>query len=41
MNGTIETLSLASIPGYGETIAKVRKENYSKKKPYTKNIDAL
>lgn len=40
-NNIQETLSLASIPGYGETIAKARKEDYSKKKPYTKSIDAL
>lgn len=40
-NDIQETLSLASIPGYGETITKARKEDYSKKKPYTKNIDAL
>ncbi len=40
-NNIQETLSLASIPGYGETIAKARKEDYSKKKPYTKNINAL
>lgn len=40
-NNIQETLSLASIPGYRETIAKARKEDYSKKKPYTKNIDAL
>ena len=40
-NNIQETLSLASIPGYGETIAKDRKEDYSKKKPYTKSIDAL
>lgn len=40
-NNIQETISLASIPGYGETIAKARKEDYSKKKPYTKSIDAL
>ncbi len=40
-NNIQETLSLASIPGYGKTIAKARKEDYSKKKPYTKSIDAL
>ena len=40
-NNIQETLSLASIPGYGETIAKARKEDYSKKKPYAKSIDAL
>lgn len=40
-NNIQETLSLASIPGYGETIAKARKEDYSKKKPYTESIDAL
>ncbi len=40
-NNIQETLSLASIPGYGETIAKAWKEDYSKKKPFTKNIDAL
>ncbi len=40
-NNIQETLSLASIAGYRETIAKARKEDCSKKKPYTKNIDAL
>ena len=40
-NNIQETLSLTSIPGYGETIAKARKEDYSKKKSYTKSIDAL
>ena len=40
-NNIQEALSLASIPGYGETIAKARKEDYSKKKPYTESIDAL
>ena len=40
-NNIQETISLVSIPGYGETIAKARKKDYSKKKPYTKSIDAL
>lgn len=31
-NDIQETLKLASIPGYGETINKARKEDYSKKK---------
>ena len=34
-NDIQETLSLASIPGYGETITKARKEDYSGKKPYS------
>jgi len=33
-NDIKETLSLASIPGYGETIAKARAEDYSTKKAY-------
>lgn len=33
-NDIQETLNLASIPGYGETISRARKEDYSKKKAY-------
>lgn len=33
-NDIQETLNLASIPGYGETINKARKEDYRKKKAY-------
>lgn len=40
-NNIQETLSLTSIPGYGETIAKARKEDYSKKKPYINDVDPL
>ena len=40
-NNIQETLSLTSIPGYGETIAKARKEDYSKKKPYLKSMETL
>ncbi|MCI7057534.1 MAG: type II toxin-antitoxin system Phd/YefM family antitoxin [Mollicutes bacterium] len=40
-NNIQEALSLASIPGYGKTIAKARKEDYSKKKPYLKSMETL
>ena len=33
-NDIQETLSLASIPGYGESIRAARNEDYSAKKPY-------
>lgn len=33
----IVPLNLASIPGYGETINKSRKEDYSKKKAYSED----
>lgn len=36
-NDIQETLNLASIPGYGETISKARKEDYSKKKAYVED----
>jgi PHD/YefM family antitoxin component YafN of YafNO toxin-antitoxin module len=36
-NDIQETLALASIPGLGETIKKAKKEDYSKKKPYSEN----
>ena len=36
-NDIQETLNLASIPGYGETINKARKEDYSKKKAYSED----
>ncbi len=38
-NDIQETLNLASIPGYGETINKARKEDYSKKKAYKEDED--
>jgi antitoxin YefM len=36
-NDIQETLALASVPGFGETIKKAKKEDYSKKKPYSEN----
>ena len=36
-NDIQETLNLASIPGYGETINKARNEDYSKKKAYAED----
>ena len=33
-NDIQETLTLASIPGFGESIRKARAEDYSTKKPY-------
>ena len=33
-NDIQETLALASIPGYGDSIRKARDEDYSSKKPY-------
>ena len=36
-NDIQETLNLASIPGYGGTINRARKEDYSKKKAYVED----
>ena len=36
-NDIQETLNLSSIPGYGETINKARKEDFSKKKAYSED----
>ncbi len=36
-NDIQETLHLASIPGFGETINKARKEDYSNKKSYAED----
>jgi len=36
-NDIQETLALASVPVFGETIKKAKKEDYTKKKPYSEN----